>query len=105
MDRLADMILIVFEVDELGVGKEAEPVWGQRAGEKRPGFLMELLEQLLGLLGRIAQAHGLEGAPGGSKAAGPQENVLQQLLVGLGQVALVFGQQGRIKALAGARPL
>ena len=65
---------------------------------------MQLLEQLLGLFGRIAQTHGLESAPGGGKAAGAQEDVLEQFLVGLGQVALVFGQEGRVKALAGAGP-
>ena len=71
MDRWADVVLVIFEVDELGIGKEAEPVRGEGPGEEGPGLLMELLEQLFGLFGRIAQAQGLEGAPGGGKVAGP----------------------------------
>ena len=102
MDGGFDLAVLVLEVDDFGVREEHQPIGGQGAGEEILGFLVELLEQLFGLLGRIAQAHGLEGAPGGGEAFGLQENVLEQVLIGLGQVPLVFGQHGGIEALAGA---
>jgi len=81
MDGGFDLIMVVFEVDDFGVGEEAKPIRGQGAGEEILGLLVELFQELFSLFGRVAQAHGLEGAPRGGKALGSQEDVLEQLLI------------------------
>ncbi len=105
MDGLFDLVVLVFEFDELGVDKEAQPVRWEWAGEEGLGFLMKFFEQLFDLLGAVAQAEGLEGAAGGIEAFGAQQDVAQELLIGFGEMALVFRQEGRIEALAGAGPV
>ena len=102
---MTDVILIIFEFDDFGVGKEAEPVWPQWAREEGLGLLMHFFEQLFDLFWGIAQAQRLQRRARGGKAFGPQENVLEQLLVSAGQMALMFGQDRRIEALPGAWPL
>ncbi len=69
--------MLILEFDDLGIDEEAEPIRTQGAAEEVFGFLMEFLQELLDLLGRVTQTQALEGAPGGIKTASAQKDVAQ----------------------------
>jgi hypothetical protein len=70
MDRRFDLVLPVFEFDDFGIGKEAEPVRGQGPAEERFGLLVEFLPEGFDLVGGVAQAQGLETATGDGTSSG-----------------------------------
>lgn len=102
MDGFFDLIVLVLELDDFGVGKDKEPIGMKWSGEEGFGFLMDLFQEGFQLIGGIAQAQGLHGAQSGFETSGAQEDVLQELLISVGEITLVFWQKGWIEALAGA---
>lgn len=62
MNRLFDLVVLVFEVEFLGIDIQDQPVWSQGPLMKDPGFLFEFAQQGLQLLAGGAQPHGLQRA-------------------------------------------
>lgn len=81
MNRFFDRVVVILEIEFLGVDIQDEPVGRPGALVKGLGFLFEFREQGFEFLAGIAQAQGLEGPQGRLKALGCQEDRLQEFLI------------------------
>ena len=77
MHGFFDLLVLVLEFNNLGINEQAEPIRTQGPAKEVFGFLMQFLQQLVHLLGRVTQAQALERAPGGIETASPHKDVAQ----------------------------